>query len=222
VDRINEVTKDVLQGIIQIRQMDAAARPQPEVLHQRMRVFIERAMRKATDLGYSSQDAQDIGYALVAFADEVAISRTGEVRDYWLPRTLQLSFFNEANAGEGFFQRLSTLVGDTARNDVLRVYYECLALGFQGKYRVRGGEVELAAVTDRVTAALRADAISPKLSPQGARPRDTGGGVRGALPLIAASIGAVVLSLLLYAGLRLHLSSSAADLAARITAVIGG
>jgi hypothetical protein len=31
-----------------------------------------------------------------------------------------------------------------------------------------------------------------------------------------------VLSLLLYAGLRFHLSSSAADLAARITTVIGG
>lgn len=222
MDRINEVTKDVLQGIIQIRQMDAAARPQPEVLHQRMRVFIERAMRKATDVGFSSQDAQDIGYALVAFADEVAISRTGEVRDYWLPRTLQLSFFNEANAGDGFFQRLSNLIGDSVRIDVLRVYYACLALGFQGKYRVRGGEVELAAVTDRVTAALRADAISTKLSPNGARPRESGGGVRSALPLIAASVGAVILSLVLYAGLRFHLGSTADELSARIATVIGG
>lgn len=222
MDRINEVTKDVLQGIIQIRQMDAAARPQPEVLHQRMRVFVERAMRKATDLGYSPSDAQDIGYALVAFADEVAISRTGEVRDYWLPRTLQLSFFNETNAGDGFFQRLSTLIGDSVRIDVLRAYYACLALGFQGKYRVRGGEVELAAVTDRVTSALRTDQIAPKLSPSGARPRESGGGVRGALPLIAASIGAVVLSLMLYAGLRFTLSSTASDLAARIATILGG
>ncbi len=222
MDRINEVTKDVLQGIIQIRQMDASARPQPEVLHQRMRVFIERAMRKATELGYSSQDAQDIGYALVAFADEVAIGRTGEVRDYWLPRTLQLSFFNEANAGEGFFQRLATIRGDSARLDVLRVYYVCLALGFQGKYRVRGGEAELATVIDQTSAALGTDRVSMRLSPSGARPKDAGGGMRSALPLVAASITAVVLSLVLYAGLRLHVASLTDSLTAQIAAVIRG
>jgi len=222
VDRINEVTKDVFQGIIQVRQLDAAARPQPDLLHQRMRVFIERAMRKATEVGYSPQDAQDIGYALVAFADEVAVSRPGEVREYWLPRTLQLSFFNENQAGEGFFQRLQALVGDSVRADVLRVYYQCLLLGFQGKYRVRGGEVELASLVERVAASLRADSASSQLSPSGARPRDGRSGVRRALPLIGASVGAVVLSLVLYSVLRFTVASSADEIATRIASIIGG
>jgi type VI secretion system protein ImpK len=220
VDRINEVTKDVLQGIIQIRQLDASARPQPELLHQRMRVFIERAMRKATDVGFSSQDAQDIGYALVALADEVAVSKPGEIREYWLPRTLQLSFFNENQAGEGFFQRLSTLIGDPVRAEVLRAYYQCLLLGFQGKYRVRGGEVELATLVERVAASLRTETIPSQLSPSGARPRDGRSGVRRALPLIGASIGAVIASLLLYAVLRFTVASSADEIATRIASLV--
>lgn len=220
MDRINEVTKDVLQGIIQIRQLDASSRPQPELLHQRMRTFIERAVRKATDLGFSPQDGQDIGYALVALADEVAVSKPGEIREYWLPRTLQLSFFNENQAGEGFFQRLSTLIGDPVRAEVLRVYYQCLLLGFQGKYRVRGGEVELATLVERVASSLRADTIPTQLSPAGARPRDGQSGVRRALPLIGASIGAVVLSLLLYTVLRLTVASSADEIATRIASLV--
>lgn len=222
MDRINDVTKDVLQGVIQIRQLDTTSRPQPEVMHQRMKAFAERAMRKATDAGYSAQDAQDIGYALVALTDEVAVGKAGEVRDFWLPRTLQLSFFNENQAGEGFFQRLQGLIGDSQRLDVLRVYYQCLLLGFQGKYRVRGGEIELASIVERVGAALKTNSISTQLSPSGARPRGGQGGVRAALPLIWGSILAVVLSIALYLGLQFSLSSTASDIVTQIQEVVRG
>lgn len=222
MDRINEVTKDVLQGVIHIRQLDAGTRPQPELLHQRMRSFVERAMRRATELGYSAQDVQDIGYALAALTDETAVSRPGEVRDYWLPRTLQLSFFNENVAGEGFFQRLLMLIGDQPRADVLRAYYTCLLLGFQGKYRVRGGEIELASVTDRAADSLRTASISMALSPSGARPREAGGGVRRSLPIVAGAIATVLLSLVLYVALRMSLGSAASELSSRLSALVLG
>lgn len=222
MNRINEVSKDVLQGIIQIRQLDAGTRPQPELLHQRMRTFVERAMRKASELGYSTQDTQDIGYALVALIDETAVSRPGEVRDYWLPRTLQLSFFNENVAGDGFFQRLQMLIGDHPRTDVLRVYYTCLLLGFQGKYRVRGGEIELASLIDRTSDALRTASIPTTLSPSGARPREAAGGASRALPIVGAAIAAVVMSLLLYSGLRISLASAASELTSRLSALLSG
>jgi type VI secretion system protein ImpK len=222
VDRIDEVTKDTLDGIIQIRQLDPSARPQPELLHQRMRTFLERAMRRATELGFSAQDSQDIGYALAALSDETALARPGELRDYWQRRTLQLAFFNENVAGENFFQRLQSMIGDPGRAEVLRVYYVCLLLGFQGKYRVRGGEIELASITERCASSLRAASASTVLSPSGARPRDAGGGVRRALPLIGASIAAVVASLVLYTALRVSLSSSASDVAQHIASLVSG
>lgn len=222
MDRVNEITKDVVDGIIQIRQLDATARPQPELLHQRMRTFTERAMRRAAELGYSTQDAQDIAYALVALIDETALSRPGELRDYWQRRTLQLAFFNENVAGDNFFERLQLLIGDPGRADVLRVYYTCLLLGFQGKYRVRGGEIELAAITERAAAALRVASTSTQLSPSGARPPDPGGGVRRALPLIGGSVVAVVASFLLYAALKISVVSSAEELASRIASIVSG
>lgn len=222
MDRINEITKDALQGVIQIRQLDASARPQPELLHQRMRTFVERAMRRATELGYAAQDSQDIAYALVALIDETALARPGELRDFWQRRTLQLAFFNENVAGDNFFERLQLLMGDPSRADVLRVYYTCLLLGFQGKYRIRGGEIELASVTERAAESLRVANAPALLSPSGARPRDARGGVRRALPLVGGSLVAVVASVLLYSALKLSIASSASDLANRIATIVSG
>lgn len=222
MDRVNEVTRDVLQGIIQMRHLEPNGAPQPELLHQRMRAFAERTMHKAAELGYSPGDVQDITYALVALVDEVAVAQPGALRDFWLPRTLQLTLFNENVAGENFFQRLAVIMGDPARAEVLRVYYLCLLLGFQGKYRVRGGEVELASTTERVAAALRMSGVSTTLSPDGDRPKEKSRSRRGALPVVGVSVGAVALSFVLYGVLRFSLSSSTTELTSRIASLISG
>ena len=203
MDRVNEVTREVFNALAQIRRADERSNPMPDVLHGRMRSFAEGAMRRAGELGFTQQDCQDIGYVLVALIDEVVVAKGGELRDFWLPRLLQLHFFNENIAGEGVFNRLQMLVGDPSRVDVLRVYYLCLLFGFQGKYRVRGGEIGLGDETDRVADALRRNGIirEVQLSPEGDRPKERGGGVRRSLPLVAISLGTVVFALLVYFGL---------------------
>ena len=72
MDRVNEVTKEVFNALAQIRRADERSQPMPEMLYQRMRSFVDRAMRRASELGFSQQDVQDIGYALVALTDDVA------------------------------------------------------------------------------------------------------------------------------------------------------
>lgn len=214
MDRVNEVTKEVFNALAQIRRADERSQPMPEMLYQRMRSFIDRAMRRASEVGFAQQDVQDIGYALVALTDELVMSKGGELRDYWLPRSLQLQLFNTNVAGEGFFANLQNLRHDPSRMDVLKVYYLCLLFGFQGQYRVRGGEIELASILDEVGSTLtRAGMIGDSaLSPHAARPQENLGGVRSHMPLVYISIAAVVLSLGIYFGLQWSVASQADDL----------
>ncbi len=218
MDRVNEITNEVFTALAQIRRADEKSYPVPEVLHRRMRSFVEGSMRRAVELGFSQQDANDIGYVLVALIDEVVVAKGGELRDFWLPHLLQLQLFNENVAGEGVFVRLQGLLSDPGRADVLRIYYLSLLFGFQGKYRVRGGEIELADVTDQVAETLRRGGHlqDAALSPEGARPREGGGAVRRNLPLVAMSIGALVIALLVYVVLQVTISSRATDVVDQI------
>src|SRR5690606_38187453 len=105
-DRVEAVTGEVLAAIRQVRGTTEADEPSPEILHSRMRGFVERAMRRAGELGFPPADVQDIGYALVALVDEAMLNKSQAIRDYFLPRMLQLELFNENVAGEGVFTRL--------------------------------------------------------------------------------------------------------------------
>lgn len=214
MDRVNEVTKEVFNALAQIRRADERSQPMPEMLYQRMRSFVDRAMRRASELGFAQQDVQDIGYALVGLTDELVMSKGGELRDYWLPRSLQLQLFNTNIAGEAFFEKLTNLRHDPSRMEVLKVYYLCLLFGFQGKYRVRGGEIELASIVEDVGSALsRAGMIGDAiLAPHAARPAENLGGVRSHMPLVWISVAAVVVSLGIYFGLQWSVGSQADDL----------
>lgn len=214
MDRVNEVTKEVFNALAQIRRADERSQPMPEMLYQRMRSFIDRGMRRAAELGFSQQDVQEIGYALVAVTDELVMSKGGELRDYWLPRSLQLQLFNTNVAGEGFFNNLQNLRHDPSRMEVLKVYYLCLLFGFQGQYRVRGGEIELASIVEDVGSVLsRAGMIGDTtLAPHAARPQENLGGVRSHMPLVWISLAAVVVAVGIYVGLQLSVNSQADDL----------
>ena len=214
MDRVNEVTKEVFNALAQIRRADDRSQPMPEMLYQRMRSFIDRAMRRASELGFQQQDVQDVGYALVALTDELVMSKGGELRDYWLPRSLQLQLFNTNVAGEEFFQKLQNLRHDSSRMEVLKVYYLCLLFGFQGQYRIRGGEIELASIVEEVGGSLTRGGIigEAQLAPHAARPQENLGGVRSHMPLIWIRIAAVVVALGIYFGLQWSVSSRATDL----------
>ncbi len=214
MDRVNEVTKEVFNALAQIRRADERSQPMPEMLYQRMRSFIDRGMRRASELGFSQQDVQDIGYALVGLTDELVMSKGGELRDYWLPRSLQLQLFNTNVAGEGFFNNLQNLRNDPSRMEVLKVYYLALLFGFQGKYRVRGGEIELASIVEDVGSVLsRAGMVGETmLAPHAARPQENLGGVRSHMPLVWISIAAVLVAVAIYVGLQFSVNSQADDL----------
>jgi type VI secretion system protein ImpK len=172
MDRVNEVTKDSFDALIQIRNLHDEGLLAPEMFHARMIAFIDDLYTRGQRAGMNERDVHDMVYAIVALADEVALRKPGGIREVWMSKPLQLHYFNENLAGEGFFQRLEYVLADPRRIDVLRVYYLCLLFGFQGKFAVRGGELELAAVQRRVKDILGIGSRPEPLSKKHLRPRE--------------------------------------------------
>src|SRR3954454_1125871 len=121
MDRINEITSECFVAVSQLRELDSPS-ISPELIHDRLQGFVESMRARAREQGISGRDADDMAYAIVALADEVAMGKPDPLRGYWLGRPLQLALFNDTLAGEGFFTRLTELRRDPRRADVLRVY----------------------------------------------------------------------------------------------------
>ncbi len=128
-------------------------------------VFEQKAFANQID----PMQVENVKYALTAFIDEVVMNSAWPQRLDWMGRPLQLQFFGEHLAGEGFFHRLSQLrQSGVTQTDSLEVYYLCLQLGFQGMYRLRGTE-QLQALQVGLRSQIDAarGAIDPHLSPEG-------------------------------------------------------
>ena len=119
MDRLNDVVKDCLDAVVQLRSADPAALPPPAQLHTRLKSFVEQMLRKAADASFSNQEAQDIAYPVVALIDEVALTKGEAVRQHWQHAPLQMHFFSESVAGEGFFDRLKDLRNDAQQKELL-------------------------------------------------------------------------------------------------------
>lgn len=205
MERINEVTKDCFNALIQFRALDTASAVSPQLPYQRLMGFIDQMLQKARAGRYEEVDVIDMTYAIVALADEVALHKGGSIRDFWMQRPLQLHYFNENLAGEGFFHRLAAVMNDPKRIDVLRIYYTCLLLGFQGQYAIRGGELQLDATIQQVKRALAKELKEEPLSVNPNRPREDDGR-RGALPIIWIALFFLLFSLGLLIVLRIGLN----------------
>ncbi len=105
--------------------------------------------KRAFDLQIGMVELKDAKYALTAFIDELVLNSSWPHREEWMARPLQLEFFGEHTAGEGFFTRLATLrQGGEENVNVLEIFYFCLQLGFEGVYRIKGIEHLMALQVD--------------------------------------------------------------------------
>lgn len=225
MDRITEITEAVFHALLQLQRSDAVSMPAPELIHQQMCTYLEQGTRLGSKLGVAQQDLDEIRYALAALVDESILTKGGPLREFWLSKLLQLKYFGENVAGDMFFERLTVLRRDPSRVEILKVYYLCLMFGFRGKYRVRGGELELLDVIDAVRNELvRARAIpsDSTLSPNGNRPYEAIADHKRNSLLVWISLASASFSALLYVWLRLSLVDRADQLVQRLSGLIGG
>lgn len=222
MDRVTEIVRDGFNALGQLRDADDAALPPPEQLHARLRSFVDELLHRAGAAGFGREESNDLAYPIVALADELVLSKRSEaLRLFWSSQLLQLHYFQENVAGEAFFTRLAEIRKDPRRAELVLPYYLALAFGFQGRYRVRGGELELMSVVDGLARDLaRGRAVDVEtLSPSGERPSDRLRGAGRTGPLVWIAAGLVAASAAVYVGLRVSLAAQVDAVADRVSAV---
>ncbi len=216
MDKMNEITSECFIAVSQLRELDGGT-VAPQAVHGRLKGFIEALRARARDQGLSGREGDDIAYALVALADEIAMGKPEPLRGYWMSQPLQLVFFNETLAGEGFFTRLTEIRRDPRRADTLRVYYQCLLFGFQGKYSMRGGDLELMRLIDSIRPEVERNVEPPdSLSPAGEPPDEPLVRASGNNLFLYVALGMFAAAIAVFVGLKVSLSHQIAELAARV------
>ncbi|MFV2059350.1 MAG: type IVB secretion system protein IcmH/DotU [Gammaproteobacteria bacterium] len=103
----------------------------------------------AYELKINGPTIKETKYAMAAFVDEIILCSDWSERTLWMSNPLQLQFFGEHLAGEGFFKHLAKLrQAGSANTDIIELYYVCLQLGFEGVYRLQGMEQLMALQVD--------------------------------------------------------------------------
>lgn len=216
MDVVNQITADCFNAMAQLRDLDGPV-GSPEIIHERLCGFIESMRERARAQGMSQADADTAAYAIVALCDEIAMGKPEPMRGFWMTRPLQLQFFQETLAGEGFFQRLSDLRRDPRRADVLRVYYQCLLFGFQGKYSMRGGEIELLRIIDALRPEVeRSIEVPDRLAPAGEPPDEPLVRASRRNPFLWIALGVFATAIGVFISLRVSLNHQVTEIRDRV------
>ncbi|WP_339456204.1 type IVB secretion system protein IcmH/DotU [Pseudomonas sp. EA_65y_Pfl1_P120] len=136
-----------------------------ERLTSGLKLFEVRALHN----GAESSQVMAARYVLCSVVDEAVVTTTWGNESEWSQMSLLSSFHNETFGGEKFFQLLDRLSKNPVKHlPMLELMYLCLALGFEGKYRVQArGVLDLEGIRDalyRQIRQLRGD-VPRELSP---------------------------------------------------------
>jgi type VI secretion system protein ImpK len=141
-----------------VPQLRAALQhPDPVALRSALVRDIKLFESRARAAGVDPEKIVGARYALCTLLDETAASTPWGGSGVWGKQTLLTMFHNETWGGEKFFLLLSKLAQNPASNrDLLELLYICLALGFEGRYRVMdNGKAQLESVRERLAAILQ-------------------------------------------------------------------
>lgn len=174
------------------------AHPDPEGLREaligQMRTFEQQARAQ----GFADAVVLPARYVLCSLLDESVLDTPWGSQSVWSNRGLLISFHNESWGGEKFFTALERLLPQPSTHiALLELMYLCLALGFEGRYRVReGGRAQLERIREQLFQTIRTQRgdYDPELSPHWRGTDATQTPFIHQLPLwVSASVAALLL-----------------------------
>jgi type VI secretion system protein ImpK len=189
-----------------------------ETVRDRVIEQLRRFESEASAAGVERQTVRLSGWALAALIDDIVLNTPWGGHGGWWTNSLVGTLFHEVNAGERFFERLEALEREPQRNrDLLELMYLCLALGFEGRYRVqeRAG-ASLAEVRENLYRLLTVSgppaerALSPHWRGVAAAHRP----LAAAVPLWVVGAATLALLALIYTGFSFRLAAYSDELAA--------
>lgn len=125
----------ILNLVYQIRTLVHNA--DPDKLRTYLADEIRRFDAAAKAQGIPAEHIVAARYCLCTVLDEAAAQTPWGGSGAWSKNSLLVTFHNETWGGEKFFQLLAKLAQTPAQYiDVLELMYYCIALGFEGRYRI--------------------------------------------------------------------------------------
>jgi type VI secretion system protein ImpK len=179
---------------------------------------------EAVQAGVSAKTAAQATYALCSLIDETVLSTPWGSDSIWAKKSLLITFYKEASAGETFFQFLKEARNYPKNNiDLLELFYVCLSLGFQGRYRPQDrGSDHLARIRQEVLALIRQQRgeHERELSPRWRGIEDRRPAVSRFVPLWVAGAVAGAVILIAFVGFNLRLNEASDDVYNKIVALV--
>jgi type VI secretion system protein ImpK len=186
----------LLDLVVPLRVM--GSHPDVEGLRQQLVAAIRKFELDAKAAMYDFETVAAARYALCTFLDETISSTPWGAGGVWSSRSLLVAFHNETFGGEKFFLILQRLCQDVRANlHVLELFYVCLALGLEGRYRViENGRGQLDILRERLQQLIARERgpFEAELSPRWKGVQPASGGLRRLVPLwIVAGVAVLVL-----------------------------
>ena len=115
---------------------------------QEIRVFEDQLRRIAVP----AENVLAARYALCTVIDEAVLNTPWGARSSWAGQSLLVTFHRESAGGEKFFQILDRVMREAPRYvALLELFHACLALGFEGRYRLdERGPAKLAEIRQNI------------------------------------------------------------------------
>src|SRR4030095_3441352 len=126
--------------------------PDPAGLHRQPLARVKECETTAQASGVPQQKVIAARYILCSFIDEVVGATPWGASGTWAEHNLLQEFHDEREGSEKAFKLLERLGEDVAENaDLLELFYVCIALGFEGRYRTKpNGRQQLDAIAARL------------------------------------------------------------------------
>jgi type VI secretion system protein ImpK len=186
---------------------------------QEVRAFEDR-VRQANA---PAEDVLAARYALCTAIDEAVLNTPWGAQSSWAGQSLLVTFHREAQGGEKFFQILDRLLTEPQRYlGLLELYYSCLAVGFEGRYRLdeRGAQRLADIRRDLYQRIERARGTSePELSPHWKGVEDRRNPVVRTIPLWVVAVACIAILVVTWIWLNSRLSNRAAPINAALANV---
>lgn len=112
---------------------------EPRTLRSQLLDLFYQVNQAGNELSLPKETMKAAGYAVAAYLDEMIMISNWPQKHQWPELSLQSELFGIDTAGQGFFDQLDEIWSARPLNaDLLELYYLCLALGFEGKYKLQG------------------------------------------------------------------------------------
>ena len=218
---MSQAANPILQAAVPLLILAARLRGQISSadLESLRRQCIEQMRTFETRMRQSNVPPEDVlaaRYALCTVVDEAVMSTPWGAQSAWARQSLLVTFHRETYGGEKFFQILERVLTEPQRYAaLLEMLYACLALGFEGRYRLdEQGANRLAEIRRdlyRQIEPLRGS-FEPELSPRWKGVEDRRNAVLRLVPLWVVAAGCAALLFGTYLLLHARLNARAVTL----------